>query len=56
MGVAPSRTGFRVSFGGYLGLMVGWTEGIEVNILGGVVGVDLRRPAIKLPGVGRVGL
>jgi len=56
VGVAPSRTGFRVSFGGYLGLMVGWTEGIEVNILGGVVGVDLRRPAIKLPGVGRVGL
>ncbi len=52
----PSRTGLRLSFGGYLGLMVGWTEGIEVNILGGVIGVDLRRPAIKLPGVGRVGL
>jgi hypothetical protein len=32
-----------------------WREGIEVNIIGLVFGVDVRRPAIKLPGIGRVG-
>ena len=52
----PSRTGFRLSFGGYLGLTLGWVEGVELNILGGVIGCDIRRPAIKLPGVGRIGL
>ncbi|WP_426958697.1 DUF3750 domain-containing protein [Muricoccus radiodurans] len=52
----PSRTGMRLSLGGYLGLTLGWVEGIEVNILGGVAGLDLRRPAIKLPGLGRIGM
>ena len=36
------------------GLKVGWVEGIELNLLGGVIGIDLRRPAIKLPAVGRL--
>jgi hypothetical protein len=31
-------------------------EGIEVNILGAVAGVDIRRPALKLPGLGRFGI
>ncbi|RYI86728.1 MAG: DUF3750 domain-containing protein, partial [Acetobacteraceae bacterium] len=31
-------------------------EGLEVNFLGAVAGLDLRRPAIKLPGLGRLGL
>jgi len=30
-------------------------EGIEVNFLGLVAGLDLRRPAVKLPGFGRIG-
>jgi hypothetical protein len=51
-----SGTGLRLTFGGYGGLTVGWVEGIEVNILGAVAGVDLRRPAIKLPGLGRLGI
>jgi hypothetical protein len=38
-----------------VGLTVGWVEGIEVNILGAVAGVDFRRPALKLPGLGRLG-
>jgi Protein of unknown function (DUF3750) len=54
-GLTPSRTGVRVTLDGYLGLTVGWVEGIEVNFLGAVFGVDLRRPAIKLPGLGRLG-
>jgi hypothetical protein len=56
LGVTPSRTGIYVSLGGYLGLMVGWVEGIELNFFGAVLGVDIRRPALKFPGVGRVGL
>jgi hypothetical protein len=52
----PSGTGLRLTLGGYAGVMVGWVEGIEVNILGGVAGLDIRRPAIKLPGLGRLGL
>ena len=51
----PSRTGFRLSFGGYAGLTVAWVEGIELNILGGVIGLDIRRPALKLPAAGRLG-
>jgi hypothetical protein len=34
---------------------VGWVEGIEVNILGLVAGLDIRRPALKVPGWGRIG-
>ena len=37
-----------------LGVQAGLEEGIEVNILGLVTGVDLRQPALKLPGFGRV--
>lgn len=55
-GLTPSRTGAFVSLGGYLGLTIGWIEGLELNFLGGVLGVDLRRPALKFPGIGRLGV
>lgn len=55
-GLTPSRTGVFVSLGGYLGVTIGWIEGIEFNVLGGVVGVDVRRPALKFPGIGRLGV
>ncbi len=51
-----SGTGLRLTLGGYAGITIGWVEGIEANILGAVAGVDLRRPAIKLPGLGRIGM
>jgi len=54
--LTPSGTGVRLTLGGYAGLTVGWVEGIEIDILGAVAGIDVRRPAIKLPGVGRLGL
>jgi hypothetical protein len=54
-GLTSSGTGVRVTLGGYLGLTVGWVEGIEINLLGAVFGIDVRRPAVKLPGLGRVG-
>ena len=52
----PSGTGFRATLGGSLTLTIGWIEGIELSLLGGVLGLDIRRPAIKLPGLGRIGV
>lgn len=54
--LTPSRTGIQVQLGGYLGLTIGWVEGVEANFLGLVTGFDLRRPALKLPGWGRIGV
>ena len=54
--LTASRTGVRLTLDGYGGLTLGWVEGVEVNILGAVAGLDIRRPAVKLPGFGRVGI
>jgi hypothetical protein len=54
-GLTDSGTGIEVSLWGVLGLKLGWIEGFELNVLGLVAGFDLRRPAIKLPGYGRIG-
>ena len=50
---APSGTGYQFSVGGVFGLTLARDEGIEINLLGLVAGIDFRRPALKLPGVGR---
>jgi hypothetical protein len=55
-GLTDSRTGVELNLAGYAGAKFGWVEGIEVNLFGLVVGLDLRRPAIKLPGFGRIGM
>ncbi|MGH7486416.1 MAG: DUF3750 domain-containing protein, partial [bacterium] len=54
--LSPSRTGVRLSLHGLLGITVGWVEGIEINVLRLVAGIDVRRPALKVPGWGRVGV
>lgn len=56
VGLTPSRTGVFATLGGYLGISAGWVEGIELNIFGAVLGIDWRYPAIKLPGLGRIGM
>ena len=56
IGLTPSRTGIRVSLDGYFGITAGWVEGLEVNLLSLVAGLDIRRPAVKLPGFGRIGI
>lgn len=56
IGWTPSGTGIRINLGGYFGLTLAWVEGLELNLLGGVAGIDLRRPGIKLPAIGRVGI
>jgi hypothetical protein len=53
---APSGTGAQVSLLGLLGLTVGVEEGVEINVLGLSLGVDVTRPALRLPGLGRVGM
>ena len=55
-GLTPSRTGVYASLGGYLGATIGWVEGFEINFFGAVLGFDIRRPALKLPGIGRLGV
>ena len=56
IGTPPGGVGLQISLDGLVGVTLGWVEGVEVNLLGLVTGVDLRRPALKLPGRGRVGL
>jgi hypothetical protein len=54
-GRTDSGTGVEINLWGYAGVKIGWVEGIEINLVGLVAGVDLRHPAIKLPGYGRIG-
>jgi hypothetical protein len=56
VGLTPSSSGVQLSLGGYFGVTIGWFEGVEINILGLVTGFDIRRPALKLPGFGRIGM
>jgi hypothetical protein len=51
---SPSHTGYAISLYGLAGVTAAWDEGIEVNVLGLVAGVDVRNPALKVPGIGRV--
>ena len=56
IGLTPSRTGMFATLGGYAGVTLGWVEGLEINLFGAVAGLDVRRPAIKLPAFGRIGM
>jgi hypothetical protein len=53
--LTPSGTGLQLSIFGLLGLLAGWEEGLEVNVLGLTFGLDVKDPALKLPLVGRIG-
>ena len=53
---APSGTGFQFSAGGLFGILVAREEGIEINLLGLSFGFDVNPPALRLPGLGRVGM
>ena len=56
IGPSPSGTGYQVSLWGLVGAMAALKEGIELNLLGLVVGIDFQPFALKLPGLGRLGL
>lgn len=55
-GLTETRTGVQFSLLGALGFTLGLNEGVEVNLLGLSFGVDIARPALKLPLVGRLGM
>jgi hypothetical protein len=55
-GWSDSGTGVEASLWGVLGIKVGWVEGLEINVIGLVAGLDVRNPALKLPAFGRIGL
>jgi hypothetical protein len=50
--VTPSHTGIQAQAYGLLGVTVGVEEGLELNVLGLVVGLNPLEPSIKLPGIG----
>ena len=56
VGLTDSRTGIEASAWGVLGLKMGWVEGVEMNLFTFVAGLDLRAPALKVPGFGSVRL
>ena len=52
---APSKTGFQFLAHGLFGVTLALEEGFEVSLMGATYGVDMYPPALKLPGVGRLG-
>lgn len=52
----PSDSGYQFSLGGYFGVLASVREGLELNLLGLSLGVDPLALAVKLPGVGHLGL
>ena len=56
IGVTSSGLGLYLSLAGYVGITISWVEGFELNLFGAVVGFDVRRPALKFPGLGRFGV
>lgn len=54
VGSSPSHTGVQLSLYGLVGVIAGVEEGLELNVLGLVAGIDVKRPALKVPGFGRL--
>lgn len=52
---APSGSGYQLALGGLAGILLAREEGLEVNLLGLTLGIDPWPPALKLPGIGRLG-
>lgn len=56
LGMSPSGHGLQASLLGLLGFSIGLEEGIEFNLLGLNFGLDINRPGLRLPFIGRVGV
>ncbi|MCU5773999.1 DUF3750 domain-containing protein [Erwiniaceae bacterium BAC15a-03b] len=54
IGLPPSGKGVQLSVLGVLALTVGAQEGLEVNILGLNLGVNIAPPALRLPFIGQL--
>ena len=53
---SESGSGYQISLFGLLGITIGKAEGLEINLLGLTFGIDILRPALKLPFIGRIGI
>ncbi|MFP5461858.1 MAG: DUF3750 domain-containing protein [Gammaproteobacteria bacterium] len=51
----PSGSGWQLSVYGLLGIAAGRVEGLELNLLGLNAGLDFDDPALRLPGIGKLG-
>jgi hypothetical protein len=56
VGPTPSGTGWQVSAWGVFGAALARAEGLELHVLGATIGIDPQDMAIKLPGLGALGL
>jgi hypothetical protein len=54
LGRTASRTGVEASLYGLFGIKVGRVEGVELNMLSLVAGIDALHPAMKIPAFGRI--
>lgn len=54
--VAPDWLDVHATLGGLVGFAAGQRSGLELHFLGLVAGIDLMRPALKVPAWGRVEL
>jgi len=52
----PSGTGWQLSLLGLAGIAAGREEGLELDFMGLCAGVDVARPSLRLPGLGRLGM
>ena len=52
---APSATGFQIFIFGPAGFIIAVEEGLELNLLGLIFGIDPGDLALGLPGIGRIG-
>jgi hypothetical protein len=53
---SPAGRGVQLSLLGLAGVVAGWEEGLEINVLGLTFGIDVKNPAVKLPVAGRLGV
>lgn len=54
--LAPDGRDFHVSLVGLVGFSAGVRSGLEFHLAGLVAGIDVTRPGLKIPALGRVGI
>ena len=54
--IDPDGRDFHFTLYGMAGFAAGVRSGIEIHLLGLVAGLDIARPALKIPGFGRIGM
>lgn len=53
--LSPDGKNMHASLFGWAGFAIGRNVGLEFHLLGQSIGIDIVRPALQLPGLGRIG-